>query len=962
MLGGQTTDRAPPRRGLAQRVLDAPSVALAIAMLVLLAGAIAAPAAARVSRRLAGGVSALAFGSALALVAAQGPSVATGAIAKLRVPWVPRLGLEIALRLDGLSFVFAVLVLGIGMLVVLYAAYYLPIEDRLGRFLALLLLFAAAMTGLVLSDNLLLLVIFWELTSLTSFFLIAYWHDDAEARRAALTALTVTGAGGLALLGGVVLIARIVGSFDVDVVLASGPAIRAHRLYAPAVLLVLAGAFSKSAQFPFHFWLPRAMAAPTPISAYLHSATMVKAGIFVLARLHAPLAGTDLWFGVVCSVGLVTLVGGAYAATRQDDLKGLLAYSTISHLGLIVLLLGFSTPAASIAAVFHTLNHATFKASLFMAAGILDHETGTRDIRVLNGVYRHMPRTAVLACVSAAAMAGVPLLNGFLSKEMFFAEAIAAELPAFARWTLIVGVTLAGLFGVTYSARFVHDVFFRGEGTGMPKLPHEPRAWMRVPVELLSLVCIVVGVVPAAIDEPFVAMAARVVVGADLPPYDIALWHGLTWPLLMTAIALVGGVGLYASLGRVRALHDRVVPRARAAAMLEASGRRAMRAGASVTAFLGRGSLQRYVALLLVAAAAAVALPVLSGGTPELAAFVAPDPLSGTLGLVAGAGAVVVAVVHERRYVAVVVLSAVGSIVALAFVRLSAPDLALTQLLVEIVSILLMLLALHHLPRQPAAPRAGAAQIGRVALAALVGLGAAALSWALLSRPAPEGISAFFLRESVPAGGGRNVVNVILVDFRAFDTLGEITVLGAAGLGAAVMLDGMPRDAPDALEVRSRDRAPVILVTISRTLLPLALVFSAFLFLRGHNRPGGGFVAALVTTIALLLQYLASGTTWTHERLRRDFLPVFGVSLLVALGAGLASTLLGAPFLTMWSTHVDVPVLGEIELATAMVFDFGVYLAVVSSSVVILARLGEISRASSPVDETFRREASPWLP
>ncbi len=451
-----------------------PSLPLLLALPFLMAAAVAAfP---RSSRSTAAWLAALAPLGGLAILGWLTPSVLDGQVVRTLVPWLPQIGLDFTLRLDGLAWMFAGLVLGIGALVVLYARYYLSPQDNAHRFYCYLLLFMGAMLGMVLSGNLLLLMIFWEMTSISSFLLIGFWSHRQDAREGARMALVITGGGGLALLGGVLLIGRIVGSFDLDMVLAAGEQIRASALYPYALFLVLAGIFTKSAQFPFHFWLPHAMAAPTPVSAYLHSATMVKAGVFLLARLHPALAGSDLFFYTVSGIGALTLLIGAWNAIFQHDLKGLLAYSTISHLGLITLLFGLSTPMAVVAGVFHILNHATFKASLFMAAGIIDHETGTRDMRKLGGLRRLMPFTSALAIIASLAMAGIPLLNGFLSKEMLFAEAITAGGPGIMRTAVSIAALLAGVFGVAYSLRFVHDTFFGPGPHDLDRVPTNRRA------------------------------------------------------------------------------------------------------------------------------------------------------------------------------------------------------------------------------------------------------------------------------------------------------------------------------------------------------------------------------------------------------------------------------------------------------------------------------------------------------
>ena len=484
----------------------------------------------------------------LVLVLASYPQVVGGGVIRFTAEWIPDLGFAFTLRMDGFAWALAALITGIGFLVVLYARYYMSPADPVPRFFSFLLAFMGAMLGIVLSGNLILMVFFWELTSLFSFLLIGYRHQTAQAREGARMALIITSMGGLCLFAGVLILGHVVGSYDLDRVLASGEAIRSHALYVPALVLVLLGALTKSAQFPFHFWLPAAMAAPTPVSAYLHSATMVKAGVFLLVRLWPAMGGTNEWLWLVGSAGLVTFILGAFLAVFQQDLKGLLAYSTISHLGLITLLIGLDTPLGQVAAIFHIMNHATFKASLFMAAGIIDHECGTRDIRRLSGLGRFMPITATLAIVAAAAMAGVPLLNGFLSKEMFFAETIEIHDNSLVDQALPYIVTAASMFTVAYSLRFIRDVFFGPPPKDLPRIPHEPPFLMRLPAELLVLACLVVGIAPAYTVGPILDTAVRAVLGATIPEYSLRLWHGFTPELLMSAVAMAGGVGVYLML------------------------------------------------------------------------------------------------------------------------------------------------------------------------------------------------------------------------------------------------------------------------------------------------------------------------------------------------------------------------------------------------------------------------------
>jgi len=870
-----------------------------------------------------------------------------------RHEWLGAAGLALSFRLDGLSLLFALMILAIGLLVILYARYYLSESDPMGRFYAYLLLFQGSMLGVVLSEHLIQLLIFWELTSISSFLLISFWRHREDARQGARMALAITGGGGLAMLAGFLLLGEIVGSYELSTILASGELIREHPWYVPTLVLILLGVFTKSAQFPFHFWLPHAMAAPTPVSAYLHSATMVKAGVFLLARLFPALSYTPEWSWLVGGAGLITLLLGAYTALFKHDLKGLLAYSTISHLGLITLLFGIGTPLAAVAAVFHIMNHATFKASLFMAAGIIDHEAGTRDMRKLNGLWKYMPYTAVLAMVAAAAMAGVPLLNGFLSKEMFFAKTVYLTGEGTIPWLPIVA-TVAGAFAVAYSLRFIHDVFFNGEPIDLPRTPHEPPRWMKVPVEILVVLCLLVGILPAWTFGPLLASAASGTLQTALPEYSLAIWHGFNPALGMSVLAMVGGVGIYAMRHGLFRWHERYISRIDARSMFQWLEERLFRGAERLNAALHRPALQPMVAITTLAAVA-IGLAGFWGfgplrGTQSLTPL---DPVSLLAGGVLLAAALATVLLHRQRLLALLLLSVVGLIVALSFVKFSAPDLALTQLSVEVVTVVLLLLALYFLPAQTPVESSPGRRTRDLLLAGGAGLGAGALTWAVLTRPY-ETIAGYFLANSVPGGGGTNVVNVILVDFRGFDTLGEITVLAIAAIGIYAMLEGLRLTAPESDAAGRRwswDTHPLIMAAFSRLLLPLALLVAIFVLLRGHNLPGGGFIAGLITAVALIVQYLANGIAWTQSRMSTDLPPMIGIGLLLATATGLGSWLFDHPFLTSTFSHVHWPLVGEFEIASAMLFDLGVFMVVVGVTLVILLRLGKLHDFNRPANE-----------
>lgn len=885
------------------------------------------------------------------------PTVMAGETVRAQIDWIPSLGLQANLFLDPLGLLFAGLILGIGLLVIAYAHFYLARGDSRGKFYAFLLLFQGAMLGIVLSDNVLLLLVFWELTSLTSFLLIGFWREKAESRQGARLALAVTGGGGLALLAGLLLIGDIVGSYDLSVILQNRDAIQASPLYLPALILILIGCFAKSAQFPFHFWLPHAMAAPTPVSAYLHSATMVKAGIFLMARLWPVLAGTDAWFYIVTTTGLVTMLLGALVALFKTDLKSLLAYSTISQLGLLTMLLGFGTPTAAAVAVFHIINHAIFKAALFMNAGIVDHETGTRDVSRLGGLARLMPITALIATVAGGAMAGLPPLNGFISKEMMLEEALHTPFAGQA-WLLPTLAGLGALLSAAYSLRYVWRVYFGTARAPYSKAPHDPSFGFWGPSGLLAVLAMLIGLFPATLAGPLVLSAASAVIGEPPPTFTLKLWHGFGPALWLSAGAIIGGVMLMRFQPRAAQTWDRLVlPDGKAGFDLLLGT--LIRYGGQLTRAIHNGSLQRSLAWFLgtavvVGFAGLVIGGYEPGGRPGL-----PAPPIAVLALAMMAtGSAIVMLRHHARFESLIYTSIIGLTLAAAFVYLSAPDLALTQITVEVVTILLLLLALNLLPKTT--PREGHAgrHVRDISLAVAGGLGLGGAAWAVLTRPG-DSISAYHWANAYSGGGGTNVVNVILVDFRGFDTFGEIIVLAIAALGIFALLEPADRGEsgrrlaawqPD--QDRSPERHPMMLVVATRLLLPLALTAGVYIFLRGHNQPGGGFIAGLVISIALIMQYLASGWAWADKRMRFDHHVLIGAGILIAAGIGLASMALGAPFLTSAFDYFHLPLIGKFELATAMAFDLGVASTVIGAVMLALAQLSRVAQRAERLRET----------
>ncbi|MWB79354.1 monovalent cation/H+ antiporter subunit A [Pseudooceanicola sp. 216_PA32_1] len=882
------------------------------------------------------------------------PAVMAGEVITARLDWLPGLGLNANFMLDGLGLLFGLMILGIGLLIITYARFYLSREDNMGEFFTYLLLFQGAMVGIVLCDNILMLLIFWELTSLSSFLLIGYWKHLPEGRQGARMALTVTGMGGLAMIGGMLLLGQIAGSYDLSVILESREAIQASPLYLPALILILLGCFTKSAQFPFHFWLPHAMAAPTPVSAYLHSATMVKAGIFLMARLWPVLSGTDAWFAIVTTAGLVTMVLGAVIGLFKNDLKALLAFSTVSHLGLITMLLGTGSAYGAMAAVFHIMNHATFKAALFMTAGIVDHEAHTRNIPSLGGLRKLMPVTFVIATVTALSMAGIPLLNGFLSKEMMLEQAAHTtlfDLP----WLVPVLATVGALFSAAYSFRFIVHTFLGPVRDDYPSHPHDPGFGMWGPPALLACIVVAVGVAPF-IAEPFVHVVTAAVLGgtAELPYGHLSIWHGVTPALKMSIVAVLGGALLLIAYAPLARAWD-AAPRPEAKVIFDAVIAAAVRLARAVTEGLHNGSLTRYAAIFAVTVVAVGVHAWFTGTTPAMTREMiemSPMTVAGWLLLTVATGFLVF--VHRYRLVALVLMGVIGLMVSIGFNYLSAPDLALTQISVEVVTIILMLLALNFLPNTTPVESSLARRLRDGAIAAGAGLAVAALIYGILMRDfAVPSISDYHLANSYKGGGGTNVVNVILVDFRGFDTFGEIIVLGIAALIiyalTEALLSGPVRARllnrkPD--QPQAGDAHPLMMVVMTRVMLPVFLMVGVYIFLRGHNEPGGGFISGLVVAIAVVVQYMASGFSWADARQRYPYHGIIGAGVLVAGLTGIGAWYAGQPFLTSAFGYFRIPPMEKFELATAMGFDLGVFLAVVGAVMLSLHSFSRIARRS----------------
>ena len=873
-------------------------------------------------------------------VATQLSAVTDGRPVTETMHWAGELGLSVDLRLDGLAATMSLIVAGVGVAVLLYAArYFAKDAPDLGRLAGLLVLFGGAMLGLVQADHVIVLYTCWELTSITSYLLIGNRHQESRARAAALHALLVTGAGGLALLAGLVLLAQQAGSYRLSEILAAPPPDGA--MTTAAIVLVLAGAFTKSAQYPFHAWLPGAMAAPTPVSAYLHSATMVKAGVFLVARVAPMFALAGLWRPLVLTAGCCTLVLGGLRALRQHDLKLLLAFGTVSQLGLLMVLFGAGTPQTTAAGWVLLVAHAAFKAALFMVVGIIDHQTGTRDVRQLSALGRDWRVVEVVTVLALLSMAGVPLGAGFIAKELAY-DGLGAG--AFGGSGAVLAAAVSGsMLTVAYAAHFYWGAFVgprRRAGAGATAAPPAPDVAFVAPAAVLAVVGIVLGAAPALADG--LATVSLAGFGAGGPAVHLALWHGVGAPLLLSALTLSGGAAIF--------LADRwVQPRLAwghgipSGAEVYLAALRGLGVVATrVTGFVQNGSLPVYAGVILLTAALLPAGALLLGGDwGGWPAFgkVGEAPVAGAL-LVAALGAAVV----RRRFSAAVFLGVAGYSMAGLFVLSGAPDLALTQAVVETLTTVVFVLVMRRLPvrfeRQSSLRR----RVGRIAIATAVGTTVFVFALVAAGHRITPPVSEEMVARALPDGNGRNIVNVILVDFRGFDTMGEITVLAVASIGAVALARVGRRSAesdgvPAAISAAVR-RLPFVDVTV-RVVFHAVLMTSLWLLFSGHNQPGGGFVGGLLAGSAITLRYVAGGIEEVRRHSRFRPWTVLGSGLLLAAATAALPLLSGGEVLEVATASLDLPLIGALKISSALAFDAGVYLAVVGMVLMVFEAFGD---------------------
>ncbi|GAA5048711.1 Na+/H+ antiporter subunit A [Nocardia callitridis] len=900
-----------------------------------------------------------------------------GSTQRVQWEWAPSLSMDIDLRFDSLAGVLCALVLGVGALVLAYCArYFHDDEPRLGLFAALLVGFAGAMFGLVTSDNMLVLYIFWETTTVLSFLLVGHNAEQAVSRRAAIQALLVTTAGGLAMLVGIVIIGESTGSYLLSDLLSGARPVGAASIHV-AVALILVGALSKSAVVPLHFWLPGAMAAPTPVSAYLHAAAMVKAGVYLVARLAPIFADDPVWRPLILILGTGSMLLAGLRALEVTDLKLVLAFGTVSQLGFIMVLVGLGTPDAALAGIAMVIAHALFKGCLFMVVGVIDHSAGTRDLRKLSGVGRRAPVLCATAILAALSMAGIPPLLGFVGKEGALGAVLDAEVLAWpARLALVVALVVGSMLTVAYSVRFLWGAF--ASKPGVPVIDVDPAAKVEhaTPAETDPTVSgpahswhapgALFVAAPAAlavlslVAGPAAALLDRAV--ADYPKSlpghlesHLALWHGFTLPLALSAVIIVVGCLLFGLRNR---LADPVHPMlGNADRAYDATLRGMDRLSLRMTAAVQRGSLPLSLATILTTLVLLPIILLIVGANTEVRLRLWDSPLQLAIGAIMVAMAIS-ATVLRNRLASVLVVGATGYGCGVIFALHGAPDLALTQFLVETLTLVIFVLVLRGFPATIEAKRTAAFKARRAIFSVVVGAAVSVLLAFALAARNSEPIWDRISDAAYEFGGGKNAVNVLIVDIRAWDTLGEISVLVVAATGVASLVfrsrrfGSAPRAAdapnydPDLVSwlpagrlVSRADRSMVLQIT-TRLVFPTIMVLSVYFFFSGHNAPGGGFAGGLTAGLALTLRYLAGGRYELGEALPVDAGHILGAGLALAAGTATASLFFGAPPLSSAIFEVTLPVLGHIKLVTALFFDLGVYLIVVGLVLDVLRSLG----------------------
>jgi len=882
-------------------------------------------------------VTLLAPAATLAWIATKAGDVHDGSPVVEHRAWIPELGLDLRFVVDEFALLMLAIVSGIGVLVMAYASQYFDDEDGLGRFAALLTVFAGAMTGLVTADSLILIFVFWELTSVTSYGLIGFKDTKSAARSAAQQALIITGAGGLALLAGLIMLSISTGSSTLsglaDVVI-GGP------LASWAAVFILIGCFTKSAQVPFHGWLPGAMSAPTPVSAYLHSATMVKAGVFLIARLSPHLHELVPWQPMTLVVGLATMTWGGYRALRQTDLKLLLAYGTVSQLGMLVAVFGAGTPKLLFAGTALLAAHAVFKASLFMVVGIVDHSTHTREISELSGLRRAMPLVAVTAAVGGASMAGIIGLAGFLAKEAAIVGLLDAEIAGIGLATTVF-VGASALTGA-YTLRFLWGAFTDVEGVETPI--HTPGPALVAPAAVLMLPTVVLGLAAAWATD--IVRPAAAALDAKSEVYELILWPGFKTAFVLSIVAVLGGVALFLVRRPIEAAQTAVGRRNDAADLFQGGLRGVLRGAARFVGVIQPGSLPVYLSVILLAVITLPLVTILGDVRLPADRVVAESPLQL---LVVGATMVAAGLLalSERRFAAVLLLGSVGLGSAALFVIQGAPDLALTQLLVETVSVAIYVFVLRHLPARFKAPPVSGANALRAVIAGAVGVTVFLIAVTAVADREAEPVDTQLTALSYPEADGANIVNVTLVDFRGFDTVGEALVLVVAGLGVVSLVrssgpvltqarPGWRRREPVAGAPAARGsfaplvlgRPSVVLDTTLNAVFHTIVLFSLYLHFAGHNQPGGGFIAGLVAGVGLVLRVI-TGRETLRSRLPISPERMLGVGVLLVTGTALVSMILGNALLEHHTWEFDLPLLGTAKTTSALVFDTGIYLVVV---------------------------------